>query len=252
MHRRFPALAALLVVVALAAGACGGGTTTNLTDPSDILTKAVESMQKAKTVHLEATVDGTVSLDLTGTGTAGDVALTGTKLAADVDVEKSNLTANLAVPAILGLTADVIVVGEDSWTRTSLTGDKYQKGSASDSGIPVDPSDPEQSLKDLAEWLKKPEVSPKKLDDASCGSKQCYQVEIDLSAEELKVLMPDATDLGDATILLTVLVEKDSLHPASLTAKVTASDVGDLTLTLSFSNWDKSLDIKAPPADQVQ
>ena len=88
----------------------------------------------AKTVHLEATVDGTVSLDLTGTGQAGDIALTGTKLTADIDIEDSNREASLAVPAILGLTADVVVVGDDTYTRTSMTGDKYQKSSTSGSG----------------------------------------------------------------------------------------------------------------------
>ena len=251
MHRRSYSLSALFVVVAVAVGACGG-TTPAISDPSEILTKAVESLQKAKTVHIEATVDGTLSLDLMGTGQAGDVTLTGTKLTADVDIEDGNLEASLAVPAILGLTADVIVVGDDSYTRTSMTGDKYQKGSASGSGLPVDTTDPEQSLKDLQEWLARPEVDPKKLDDASCGGESCYQVEIDLTAAELGALIPDAGELGAATVVLTVLVEKDSLHPALMTFDVTAAELGDLTLTLSLSKWDDSLDITAPPADEVQ
>jgi hypothetical protein len=250
MHRRSLAFPALLVVAAIAVGACGGSTSA-ISDPGEILTKAVESLQKAKTVHMEATVDGTISLDFMGTGQAGDIALTGTKLTADVDIEDGNLTASLAVPAILGLTADVIVVGDDSYTRTSMTGDKYQKGSASGSG-PVDASDPEQSLKDLQEWLTKPEVGPEKLDDASCGSKSCYQVKIDLAAAELGSLIPDVGDLGGAAVVLTVLVEKDTLHPASLTIDIGAAELGDVTLTLRLSRWDESLDISAPPADQIQ
>jgi hypothetical protein len=251
MHRRSLRLPALLVVAAIAVGACGGSTPA-LSDPGEILTKAVESMQKAKTVHVEATVDGTLSLDLTGTGQAGEVTLTGTKLTADIDIKDSNLEASLAVPAILGLTADVIVVGDDTYTRTSMTGDKYQKSSTSGSGLPVDATDPEQSLKDLQEWLKKPEVGPQKLDDASCGSESCYQVKIDLTADELGALIPEAAGLGSATVALTILVEKDSLHPSRLTFDITAAELGDLTLTLSFSKWDESLDISAPPADEVQ
>lgn len=251
MHRRSYSLSALLVIAAILVGACGGSTPA-ISDPSEILTKAVESVQKAKTVHVEATVDGTISLDLTGTGQAGDIALTGTKLTADIDVEDGNLKASLAVPAILGLTADVIVVGDESYTRTSMTGDKYTKGSASDSGLPVDATDPEQSLKDLQAWLKKPEVGPEKLGDTSCGSRSCYQVKIDLTADELAALIPDAGDLGAATVVLTVLVEKDGLRPASLIFDITATELGNVTLTLSFSKWDESLDISAPPADEVQ
>jgi len=252
MHRRrllSPAI--LLVTAAIAVGACGGSTTV-LSDPTEILTKSVETLQKAKTVHLEATVDGTVKLDLTGSGQAGNIALTGTSLTGDLDIANGDATMSLAVPAMLGLTADVIVVGEDSYTRSSFTGDKYQKGSAASAGLPVDAADPQKSLKELQDWLKKPEVAPKKLADASCASKTCYQVEIDLSAEDLTALAPDLTDLGDATVLLTVLVEKDTLRPVSVDVKVTSTGVGDVTVALALSKWDEALSITAPPADQVQ
>lgn len=251
MHRRALTLLAMIVVAAIAVGACGGSTPA-LSDPTEILTRSVETLQKAKTVHFEATVDGTVKLDLTGTGQGGDIALTGTSLTADLDIANGDATMSLAVPAMLGLTADVIVVGEDSYTRTSFTGDKYQKGSAAAAGLPVDAADPQQSLKKLQDWLKKPEVAPKKLADASCASKTCYQVEIDLSAEDLAALAPDLTDLGDATVLLTVLVEKDTLRPVSVDVKVTSTEVGDVSLALALSKWDEAVSITAPSADQIQ
>jgi len=251
MHRRALALPALLVAVAIAIGACGGATP-GLTDPSEILTKAVEALQDVKTVHLEASVEGTIKFDLTGTGEGGDLGLGNTRLTADVDVENGNLTASLAIPAMLGMTADVIVVGEDSYTRTSFTGELYSKGALSDTGIPVDTTDPAASLEELKAWLDKPEVAPKKLDDASCGSKSCYQIQIDLSTDELRAMMPDATDLGDAQLILTVLVEKDTLKPASFVVKAGATDMGEVTLTLTLSKWDQSLTITAPPADQVE
>lgn len=251
MRRRALTLPALLVAAAIAVGACGSSTPT-LADPGEILTKAVETLQKAKTLHLDATVDGTVTLDLLGTGEASELALTGTSLQGDVDIENGNADLDLAVPALLGLTAEVIVVGEETYTRTSFTGEKFQKGGASVAGLPVDPTDPQQSLEDLQEWLARPEVDPKKLADASCGSKTCYQIEIDLSAEDLKALMPDSEDIGGASVVVTILVEKDTLRPVSMTVSVTSADLGEVTATLTMSKWDEPLSIGAPPADQVE
>ena len=251
MNRRPRALASLLIVIVLAVGACGGSAPA-LSNPGEILTKAVESLQKAKSLHLEASLDGTAKVDLLGTGKATDLALTGTSLEADVDLVGGNAHLNLSVPAMLGLTAEVITVGTDTWTKTSFSGEKFQKGTAADSGLPVDTTDPQQALKDLAEWLARPEVDPKKLDDASCGTKRCYQVQIDLSAEDIKALIPEAADMAAGSMVLTILVEKDTLRPVSVAADLAGTDLGELTLDLSLSKWDESLSITAPPADQVE
>lgn len=251
MNRRALGLPALLVVAAIVASACGSSAPA-LTDPGEILTKAVETLQKAKSVHLDATLDGTAKLDLSGTGQASDLALTGTSLGADLDIANGNSHITLAVPALLGLTAEVISIGTDTWTKTSLSGEKFQKGTTSEAGLPVDTTDPQQALKDLQEWLAKPEVDPKKLNDASCGSKSCYQVEIDLSAEDLKALIPDATEMADGSVVLTVLVEKDTLRPFSVKVAAAGADLGELDLDVSMSKWDESLSIAAPPADQVE
>ena len=247
MQRSSLARLAVLLVAAIAMGACGSAKP-DLTDPAQIVTKSVESLQQAKSVHFEATIEGTVVGDLMGTGQGGQISLVGTTLRGDVDATGKNVHVSAAVPALLGLTADIVVIGPDTWTRISVLGPKYKKSATTATAGPADPAAVIDTLK---EWLAKPEVSPTKKDDATCGSKKCYQIEIDLSASDLQSLVA-GQDLGDASAALTILVEKDTLHPAVATVHVTGAKVGDLTFTLTLSDWDKPVSITAPAADQVE
>ena len=246
-RRRAFAIPTALVIVAFLVAACGGNSAPALTDPNEILTKAIAAMQNAKSVHLEATVDGTFKADLTGTGTASELNLAGTSLKGDLDLAAKNAHVTAAVPAFLGLTADVIIVGTDTFTKVSLSGDKYKKSATT----ATDPTDPTVALKEVEAFLKKPEVKPVKKDDASCGSKKCYQVEVNLSADDLKALMPDQ-DLQGASIVAMILIERDTLYPASATVTISAATLGEVKVTITMSNWDKAITITAPPADQVE
>jgi hypothetical protein len=247
MHRRAVALLTLMLLATVAIGACANNSTPSISDPKEIITKSVEAMQKAKTVHIDATVDGTLSPSLIGGGQVGDIALAGTTLAIDADLANKNLKMNASVPALLGMKADVIVIGPDTYTRISLSGDKYVKSTTS----ATSPTDPATAITELKAFLDRPEVAPTKKDDTSCGSRTCYTIQVDLNADELKALMPD-TDLGDATISLTILVEKDTLYPASINVAAKGSTVGDLTIKVTLSNWDKAVTVTPPPADQIQ
>lgn len=246
-RRRAFAIPTALVVLALLVAACGGNSAPALTDPNEILTKAIAAMQNAKSVHLEATVDGTFKADLTGTGTASELNLAGTSLKGDLDLAAKNAHVTAAVPAFLGLTADIIIVGTDTFTKVSLSGDKYTKSATAS----TDPTDPTVALKEVETFLKRPEVKPVKKDDASCGSKKCYQVELNLSADDLKALIPDQ-DLQGASIVATILIEKETLYPASATVTIAAAAFGEVNVTITMSDWNKSVTITAPPADQVQ
>ena len=247
MHRRALVLFTLVLLSTLALGACGGNKSPTLSDPKEIITKAIEAIQKAKYVHIEATVDGTLQSTVLGGSQAGDITLAGTTMAADVDFGNKNLHMSAGVPAMLGLTADIIVLGPDTYTKISLSGPKYAKSTTATST----PADPATAITQVKDFLDRPEIGPAKKDDVSCGSKSCYVVAFDLTAAELKTLAPD-TDLGDATITASMDVDKDTLYPASLNLTAKGSTVGDLTLKITFTNWDKAVTITAPPADQVQ
>jgi hypothetical protein len=109
-------------------------------------------------------------------------------------------------------------------------------------------------LNELKTWLDKPEVSPKKGDDADCGGKKCYVVTIELTGAELAALSsaaPDASIDPNATVTLTFKVEKDPVRLNELTADVALGSQGTLTIVLALSKWDESVTIEAPPDDQV-
>ncbi|MEO5918245.1 MAG: hypothetical protein ABIQ17_01655 [Candidatus Limnocylindrales bacterium] len=245
MQRHATKVPLLIALVGLVVSACGVGTP-DLKDPDEILTKSVAAFEGADSVRLVAEVDGTLSLDLTRLGQATDMSLAGTMLTADLDLRNHSSHVSAAVPAFLGLSADIVVIGPDTWMKISLSGDKYDK-SATDA---TSPTDPDAVIRSVTDFLARPEVRPTKNDDAACGSKSCYQVEIDLTAADLATLMP-GTDLGDAIVVVKLLIEKDTHYPVSATVSVVGSGVGDLTLTLAMSDWNKSLIITAPPADQA-
>jgi hypothetical protein len=246
MHRRGVALLALLILATLALGACGGSSGPSISDPKEIVTRAVEAMQNAKTVHIDATVDGSLDPSFLG-GQTGAIALSGTTAAIDADLSGKNLQMTAAVPALLNMTADVIVVGPATYTKISLSSDKYVKSTTAASAS----TDPVTAVADLKTLLDKPGLVATKKGDTSCGSKSCYAVEIDLSAEELKTLAV-GTDLGDATISLLIQVEKVTLYPAGITVTAKGSTLGDLTLKLTLSAWDKPMTVIPPPPDEVQ
>jgi hypothetical protein len=244
------ALTALVAVSALVLSACTSAPT--LSDPKEILTKAVDAAMAAKTFHLEATVSGKINADLTGSGSATSLTVDGTSLTGDLDIAGKKARIQLSVPALLGLTADIIQIGEDSYAKTSLTGDKYQHSVSTSSSLPVDPADPAKTLEDLKAWLDKPEVSPTKGSDVTCDGTSCYQVTIELTAAELTSLgAADASMDPNSLVTLVFHVRKDNNHLATVKATVDAGTQGNLALQLDLTKWDESVSITAPPADQV-
>jgi len=255
-HRRtlgsFGSVGSLLVVVALVAAACGPSAPA-LTDPKEILTKAVEATGDAKSFHLLATLDGEFAADPLGTG-GGKMTLTGTKLEGDVDIANARAKLTFAVPALLGITGELIAVDDAAYVKTSITGDLYQKSDTGAGGLPVDPADPDAAIASLKEFLDKPEIDPKKLDDVDCGSAKCYAVTIELTADEIAALSGDgsSTGLDPATVMrMTFSVDKTTLRFASVAVMLDAGEQGSLTVVLTFSAWDAAVTIEAPPDDQV-
>lgn len=252
MPRRFVAL----VLVLLVASGCGGTPAVpDLTDPKEILTRALTAMGQVKTLHLEAEVTGSVQLDLLGTGTASEIRLTGTSADADVDLATSNLRANFILVGFID--GQLIKIGDTTYLKSSQTGGKYEKSTAASTGLPIG-ADPLQALAVVRTYLDRPELEPAKIADASCGEgdRACYQVEIELTGAEIAGMADTPTGaLGDfaaGAIRLVVGVEKDSFRIGRLVLAVSAGDTASIELAVNLSKWDAPLTIAEPPAAEVE
>jgi hypothetical protein len=267
--RRPAALAAATISILIAA--CGGPSASTLSDPTAILQAAATQASTATAVHVDVTADGQLAVDLMGTGSAQPIPLAGTTASLDVDIDDAAVQGTFALPGILGLRGDVVVVDGTAYVNTSLTGAQYQAMPLDQAGVPDDLPSPDPSamaemLDGLADALAQPGVDPVKGDDVPCGSKTCYTVTIELTPEELAALESAAggavplpsglpvpvPDMGDASLDLTFRVETDTNRLAGLTAVVGAGDLGEATIEVTLSKWDEQPTITAPPADQVQ
>jgi hypothetical protein len=257
VKHRLASLAAAIAVVSIIAG-CSGGTPA-VSDPKEIVTKAMTTLQAVKTVHLRAEVSGTV--DMSGLmggasgGSSASIPLDGTNIEGDLDIAAKNAAFAVSIPAFLGLKLDMVQVGQTSYSKVSLDpSGKWQKSTTRSTDALSSASDPQKALGDIQAFLDKPEVAPKKLGDEKCGDKDCYHVQMTLPAADLAGALgsPDPAASPPVTsALLDLWVEKDSSRLAKAVLVLDLPKTGKLTVTLTMSKYDAAVTIVAPPADQV-
>ena len=254
MSRRLSLLLAL--VASLALGACSSAPAVPpITDPNEILIKSIETLAKTKSVHFAASLTGTFNGDIMGSGQSSEFKLDGTTAEGDLDIAGKKFRLSFSVPSFLGLNGELIQVGQNTYVKTSLTGAKYSKETSAE--LPVDEvTDPAKAGEGMREFLEMPGIDATKVADAKCGdNKDCYQIEIDLTSEELGALASEApvpgADLSEGALKMTFGVEKDTLRMSKLVVSIDAADQGSADLTINMTKWDESVSVNEPPADQV-
>jgi outer membrane lipoprotein-sorting protein len=254
MPRRLASLlAALAVVTSLVAAACSSTPSAPaLSDPKEILSQSVAALATAKTFHLKAAVAGSIPLDMTGSGTASPLDLEGTTLEGDMDVAGKKAHLTFAAPALL-TTGEVILVDDTTYTKISLMGPKFSKtaGTTGDAEVPTDPA---KVITDVKAALDKLPTPPTKNADVKCADTDCYSVTIALTSQDLGTLGGDLGALPSGTAgagTIELWVRKNDLRPTRVVVTADAGAQGKLTVTLDITNYDASVSIVAPPADQV-
>ncbi len=176
---------ALMLAAVLAAAGCGGSSAPELTDPTAIVTAALKSTDASSSVHVDATIDGEVPIAVPGLGGGGPVDLTGTTAKADLDIAGSAAHATFLVPALFGLSGELIATGGKGYLKTTLSGDQYQVVDLST--LPVDLTDGHGLIDQLGDALLSGKLTLTKGADVACGSGQCYTVTADVTGEQLAV-----------------------------------------------------------------
>lgn len=253
-------LAPVLIVMLAVLAACRA--TPALSEPSDIITQGLNATSELTSFHVSLAVEGTVSMPDSG----GTFDLEGTTLEADIDLESENVHVTFAVPALMSLSGEVLVIGSDLYVMTSLTGDKW---SHSDVGSMIPGASPEASpdiqsvIDEVEAFLLKDGVEATKLDDVDCGGRSCYHVQVSLSPE----LMNDHEDGDDASaepdasldagaifgdaLVLDLLFDRENLWLTEVSTSVDSAELGSLSATITFSAFDEAVELSPPPAADV-
>ena len=154
---------------------------------------------------------------------------------------------------------DVIVIGDDVWYRTSMGGTKWfhQTKDLAGSPLPIPTAslDTQVMIDKVKEALATDGVVTKKLADVACGDRQCYQVSVSVppslmdEAGSMASLDPSSI-FGDA-VVINLLFDREKLWLTEVSTSVDSEEVGTISATLSFSNFDEAVEFSAPPSPDV-
>jgi hypothetical protein len=226
-----------------------------ITDPVEIITQGLDATTNLRTMHVSLSLDGTVTVPDSG----GTFNLDSTSLEADVDIPAKSVRASVVVPAFLGLTADLIVIGEDVWYRTSMGGTKWfhQRNDLSASPLPIPTAslDTQAMIDKVKEALATEGVVTKKLADVACGDRQCYQVSVSvptsLMSEAGAMASLDPSSIFGDAVVINLLFDREKLWLTEISTSIDSDTVGTISATLSFSKFDEAVEFSAPPSPEV-
>lgn len=254
----------------LAAYAMAGGG--NLTDPADILTQGAQATANGDSFHVAVDVAGGPA----DSGSGMNVSLDGVSVEGDVDVPAASGHVTFELPGMFGLSGEAIVIGPDTWVLTGLTGDKWVHMSSDqgdEGGQDGDAPTADEIADKVNEFLATEGVTAETLDEAPCGDDTCYHVQVTVSSEALLQhyldsagdgmggggdmsifgagMGLDPADLLRGPLVVDLLFQQNGLWLRQVSAGADAGGPNATTVTVTFSNWNQSVDISAPPADQV-
>ncbi len=255
MTRRLALLPpALVATLALVLAACSSPPAAPaLTDPKEIVTKGVTSIQDVKSFEVTGSFTGSVKA-----AQMGDFDLSTIKLAAAVDIANKTAKLSLDAPTLLGTKIDAVVVGDTAYYKVSGalagmiggTADKYTKVPVpTASGDPVAAAtDVTKLVAQLQEGLAQLPSPLTKGADEKCGDTDCYHVSTVVTAAQMKAV--DASSTLDGDVSVDLWTRKSDYRPAKIAFSMTSATLGTFGMTFDLK-YDVAVSVAAPPADQI-
>jgi hypothetical protein len=211
---------------------------------------------------VSVTLDGA----MTDPESGASVPLDGVTFEGDVDATGKSAHVSFAVPFMLGLSGEAIVLGEDVYVKSSLSGEKWIHTPATTedgaSPEPTGPPDAEEIADRVAEFLATEGVSAEKLADEECGDDTCYHIRINISAEAFEAHNQDMPDMGEYASLLPegafagpmvvdLLFDRNGLWLREMSTSFMDEETEGVSVTVTLGDYHASFEINPPPADQV-
>jgi hypothetical protein len=254
-RRPLLATASIVAVLSLVVAACSGPAAPALTDPTEILSKTAESFKNVTTVEVVGSFTGELPISELGS----DVDLSSITIAASLDIPNQKAKVVVDAPELLGTKIEALVVDGFAYAKIEGMAASFlglEPGKYIKMEIPEDTSDAVSDPSQVAEEIDNAREhiddlpAPEKLADEKCGDQDCYHIRITADSDELKSISPEAGIVGEGTATIDIWSRKSDLRPAKVQVSVTSPESGTIGATFDFK-YDVSVNVSAPPADQV-
>jgi hypothetical protein len=235
-----------------------------------------------KSFHVKVALEGTVKAAFVKSAGAAapksDVALAGLVIEGDVDAVNLALHMAIDVPAIPGVisaaaTDDLIIKNSIMYVKASSLGAKYHQtklGTISkDLGLAVAVPTPGGSaltgmadaVSSLRQHLEANGSTPKVAGIEQIGGKDAYRIDLTVPLDKLNgdIAAAAASASADPSLEMTVdsasasiWIYKDTYQLAQVQLAGASSTVGNLSFTMTLTNFDQPVTIDAPAAKDIQ
>jgi len=263
---------AFIALASVIAGGCGGTSATPsptpITDPNVVITRSLAAIPAVTSLHVKLEVSGKANIGtLTGGrigfGLLGNVDVSGTTVEGDVDVAKLATDLKFAVPGLLGLTGEIVVIDGNVYEKNSLTDPKFKVSKLSDSVPIAMPSpgalasiDVVAGLAPFRKILTDAGATPTLLADDKVNGQDAYHVSVSVPIDAINTLLAGQGSSTAAMKLDSASLDywayTDTLLPARITIVASGASLGNLTLVFTLTDYGKSVSVTAPAASDIQ
>jgi hypothetical protein len=252
-------------------------------DGDALFAKGIAGGPTWKSFHVKIALGGTVKASFIkssdpATTIKNDLTLDGAVIEGDIDAVNLALHLPMTIPAMPGLSSDPLVVDviiKDSvlYLKSPASGTKYHSTklgtAAKELGITQPVPTPGGSalvgMADMVETLRQHlegnGVTPTVAGIESIGGKDAYRIDLSVPLDKLNgdIAAAEASANADITQKMTIdsasasiWIYKDTYQLAQVQLAGASSSVGNLTFTMTLTNFDQPVTIDAPAAKDVQ